>query len=349
MLRSRVSSVVARWAFGFALATAALPGTSHAQTASEIAAAKQWFAEGKKLEDAGDWAGALERFRRAGSVKQTPQILFHQGLCEKNTGALVEATVSLSRAVDMARAAGNKQVEQSAADMLADIRPRVPSLRIVAAEGGAPTRVLLDGAVLSEAMLGQAMPVNPGSREVVAEFPGGQFKKAVQLAEGQTETVKLEAPAAATPPPPPSALPGREEAPPPATPAAPPAPPQTPPTADTGTGDPSVVPWVLVGGGVVAAAGGVVFWLKRNGEIDDLDAICPQRDACPASRESEVDDAKSRGTTYSALGLGLMGIGVASLATGTYLLLGSSESGTQAALVPAGGPGSAGASVIGRF
>ena len=57
----------------------------------------------------------------------------------------------------------------------------------------------------SDAMLGQAMPVNPGAREVVAEFPSGQFKKAVQLAEGQTETVTLQAPAGATPPPPPLA------------------------------------------------------------------------------------------------------------------------------------------------
>jgi len=136
-----------------------LAGAAHAQTASEIAAAKEWFAEGKQLEDRGDWAGALDRFRRAAAVKKTAQILFHQGLCEKHTGALVEAIVSLSRAVELARASSNAQVEKAATAELEDVRARVPSIQLLPPPEGAPTRVLIDGNEISSAMVGQPMPV----------------------------------------------------------------------------------------------------------------------------------------------------------------------------------------------
>jgi len=109
------------------------------------------------------------------------------------------------------------------------------------------------------------------------------------------------------------------------------------------------VPLLLVGGGIVAATGGVFFWLKRNHEIDSLDAICPERDACPPSRESEVNDARSRGKLYSAAGLGLMGLGVVSLAAGGYLLLDGGSSETRAALLPVVGPHVAGASLGASF
>lgn len=349
-MRPRAILVLARICAASAVAVGAYPAPSHAQTASEIAAAKEWFAEGKALEDKGDWAGALERFRRAAAVKKTPQILFHQGLCEKNTGALVEAIVSLSRAVDMARSAKNTQVESSANTELEDARARVPSLRLVPPEGASPARVYLDGSAISAAMLGQPMPVNPGKREIRAEFDSGVFERTIELSERQSETIALQAPPPQTPSvPPPAAV--SSSAPP--VPAAPPAPssPAPAPSAPSGTlsDSSSTLPWILVGGGVVAAGGGLLFWMKRNGEIDELDRICPQRDACPPSRESEVNDAKSRGTLYSALGLGLMGVGAVSLATGGYLLLGNESSDSRAALVPMAGPKTAGAAVTGRF
>jgi hypothetical protein len=338
MLRSRalLASLVATLALG-----SALTAPVRAQTPSEIAAAKEWFAEGMRMEEAGDWAGALERFRRAGAVKATPQILFHQGLCEAQTGALVEAILSLSRAEHAARTANNPQVEKSAAELLADVRTRAPSLRIVAPQGALPTRVLLDGAEISSAMIGQPMPVNPGKREVMAEYPTGKFTRTVTLVERQAETVTLEAPEAAATPAAPATTPE---------PAPPPQPPPSTPAADTGTQSEksSALPWVLVGAGVAATAGGVVFWMKRNAEIDDLDAICPERDACPPAKAGEVDDGKSRGTLYSAFGLGLLGVGVAGMATGGYLLLSGDSASSHAALVPAG-PGGAGATVVGRF
>lgn len=340
MLRSRVllASLVGTLALGSALAAPV-----HAQTPSEIAAAKEWFAEGMRLEEAGDWAGALVQFQRAGAVKATPQILFHQGLCETHTGALVEAILSLSRAEHAARAANNPQVEKSAAELLAEVRTRAPSLRIVAPQGALPTRILLDGAEISSAMIGQPMPVNPGKREVVAEYPTGKFTRTVTLAERQAETVTLEAPEAA------AAAAAPATTPEPAAP--PPQPPPSTPSADTGTQSESssALPWILVGAGVAATAGGVVFWMKRNSEIEDLDTICPQRDACPPSKAGEVDDGQSRGTLYSAFGLGLLGVGVAGMATGGYLLLSGDSESSHTALVPGAGPGGAGATVVGRF
>lgn len=91
-----------------------------------------------------------------------------------------------------------------------------------------------------------------------------------------------------------------------------------------------------------------MFWLKRNAEIRNLDGICPQRDACPPAKAGEVDDGQSRGTLYSVFGLGLVGVGVAGMTTGGYLLLSGDSASSHTALVPAG-PGGAGATVVGRF
>lgn len=329
--------------FGLAL-LGAVPGSALAQTASEIAAAKQWFTDGLALEDKSEWGKALELFRRAAQVKKTPQILFHVGLCESKTGALVEAIVSFERAAELAKTEKNQQVESAAQSELTALRPRVPMLALRVKGDAKPTRVTLDGQPLSVAALEAPIPVNPGNHLLVVELAGKEQKHELTASEGKTSTLELEAaaegtPAAPAPPPPPDA-PTPAPAPPPTSPA---------PTADSG-GAP-ILPWLLVGGGVVAAAGGFYMWKLRGDQIDELDAICTEKDACPSARESEVKDLSSKGKTYTTLGVVFWGVGAAAIGTGTYLLLTSpsKERPTATRVAPALGPGVAGAVVSGRF
>lgn len=329
-----------RWVVPFSLCLA-LPAWG--QTASEIAAAKQWFSEGMALEEKGQFADALVRFKKAMAVKKTPQIVFHVGLCELRTGALVEALVSFERAVELSKTEGNAQVESAASAELTSLRPRVPTLEIVIVGQAAPKRVLLDGTEIAGATLGTAMPVNPGAHEVIAEFDDGTVKQRVSVAERGKGKVELTPPApgkqpAATPvtggaPPGPKPAPTPEP-----TPAAPPAP------------SPSVVPWVLIGGGVVFAAAGFYTWKLRGDQIDALDAMCPAKDDCPVERAGDVDDAESKGRTYTTLSFAAWGIGAAALGAGTVMLLGSSSKERASAQVgPVIGPGFSGASLRGRF
>jgi tetratricopeptide (TPR) repeat protein len=317
-------------------------GSLRAQSATEIAAAKKWFSEGLALEESGQYAQALESFRRALAVKKTPQIAFHVGLCEAKTGQLVEALLDLERAEELAKTEKNTQVQSAAAAELATLRPRIPTLELALKAGAPPKRVLLDGQPVTAAALNASTPINPGQHEIVAEFESGNFVRKLTIAEQEKARVEIEAPSAA-----PSAAPA-------SAPGATPGPTAVDksatfdqPAATSASRD--VLPWIFIGGGVVATIGGFYMWKLRGDQIDTLDAICPARDQCPAARAAEVDDEESKGNLYSALGITFWVAGAAALATGGVLLLKPKSAEKTVSVVPAVAPGRAGAFVSGRF
>jgi tetratricopeptide (TPR) repeat protein len=333
----RISAALALCISG---ATLSLP--AHAQSASEIAAAKQWFTEGLALEEKGSFADALERFQRALEVKKTPQIQFHVGLCQLKTGALVEAMVSLGRATELAKAEGNDQVVSAADAELAALRPRVPYLELGLKGTTKPSEVSLDGAPLSAAAFEAPIPVNPGSHQLLATFETGQVKRSFKVAERERAKVELEAPAGGA----------AEPVPPPVAPTSAPAPtPAPPPVPDKPAQSKSnVLPWVFVGTGAVATVAGFYMWKLRGDKKSELDSICPTETSCPKARASDVDSLESSGKTYNTLAIGFWGLGAAALATGGYLLLSESKSEKSATrIAPSVGPGVAGAFVSGAF
>ena len=62
-----------------------------AQDADELKRARAQFQQATELEQAGNWAAALQRFREVGQVRMTPQVRFHIAVCEENLGRLVTA------------------------------------------------------------------------------------------------------------------------------------------------------------------------------------------------------------------------------------------------------------------
>ncbi len=76
--------------FAFMVALAA--GRAHADPSpGEIQAARDLFAKAEQDEDAGNWSAALDKLRRAASVKMTPGIRYHVGLCEEKLGQIAAA------------------------------------------------------------------------------------------------------------------------------------------------------------------------------------------------------------------------------------------------------------------
>jgi hypothetical protein len=322
-----------------AFATSLLCSRAHAQSASEIAAAKQWFTEGVAFEEKGQFKEALERFQRARGVKATPQILFHVGLCEAKTGALVEGLVDLERAVELAKSEGNTQVVSAAESEIASLRPRVPKVELVLQGSERPSKMSLDDKPLAESTFDAALPVNPGDHVLKATFATGEATRRFSIKEGEQSRIELGPPAAGEKPPPPPPVGQRSQ---------PPVDEPKPPQKDEPAGG-NVLPWVLIGGGVVATAGGFFLWKLRGDQVDKLDAICPARDSCPSSRASEVDDLEGKGKLYTTLGIGSWVLGGAALATGAILLVGSKPSEKALTVSPAIGPNTAGALFGARF
>lgn len=191
-------------AFGFfALLSLASPRIASAQSEpklapSQIALAKQWFAEGASLEDREKWGEALVLFRRASQVKMTPQVAYHIGLCEGRTGAFVEALASLAHASELARAANLPVVESAAKAEAALVESHMPTLEISVKAGDKLRALTIDGQPVALASVSAPLPMNVGSHEIVAEFPSGTVKKTVALNLKEAARLPLDAPTSAS-------------------------------------------------------------------------------------------------------------------------------------------------------
>ncbi len=192
------------WVFGFfALLSLASPTVATAQSdsklaPSQIALAKQWFAEGASLEDREKWGEALILFRRASLVKMTPQVAYHIGLCEGRTGAFVEALASLAHAAELAKAANLPVVESAAKAEAALVESHMPTLEISVKAGDKLRTLSIDGQQVAFASVSAPLPMNVGSHEIIAEFPSGTVKKTITLNLKEAGRLPLEAPTSAS-------------------------------------------------------------------------------------------------------------------------------------------------------
>ena len=278
---------------------------ARAQTASEISSAKQWFAEGLAHEEKIEWPQALALFRRAAQIKRTPQIVFHVGLCESRTGALVEAMVSLDRAASLARDAHADDVAAAALAELGDVKKRVPTLDVRPAEGATPARFIVDGTPVATAMLGTAMALDPGEHTLTLELTSGATAtQKVRLAERDAQTLVIVAETPAPPGPAPAIVHAVPEKRPDPAPAA------------TPRGASPAVTWGLVGGGAALLAGGVVLFAVGRGKEGALSDLCPSHDGCDPALQSKYDGAR----TFNALGIALGVAGVVAVGAGVTLI-----------------------------
>lgn len=304
-----------------------------AQSATEIAAAKQWFSQGIDHEERGRWPEALSLFRRAAEVKRTAPIVFHLGLCLARTGQLVEGALELERSRDL----GANDVAAAAAAELADLRPRIPRIAVVFAGERRPLRALLDGRKLALAVVDAPLLVDPGEHQLTFEFEGGTIEKKTRVAEHETVRVVIEAPppravvvavpTAAQPEPAPSAT-----------------------DKPKGSGGSSTLGWALVGAGGAALVGAGIFAALEVAAYNKIDATCPGARDCNPTDRSTLDGYQSDGKRYQTFAWGLGGLGLVSAGVGGGILLfgGSSPSG-RALVAPVVVPGGGGLRVSGAF
>jgi len=160
-------------------------------TPSEVQAARELFKKAEADEDAGKWEEALDKVKRAISVKPTPGLRFHVALCEEKLGQLVAALADYTAADQLAHEQNNKDVIDAVAEPLKTLRIRVPTLTIEvpAAQG---SQVEVDGKAIAQGLYGVAMPVEPGTHRVTARAPGKRlFSTQVTLHEREADTATV--------------------------------------------------------------------------------------------------------------------------------------------------------------
>jgi hypothetical protein len=280
------------WVLGVALA---LSSVAYADpTPTEIQAARDLFNKAEADEDAGRWADALDKVKRALSVKPTPGLRFHVALCEEKLNQLVPALADYTAAEQMAREQNNKDVLDAVTEPLKALRIRVPTLTIdVPPAQGA--QIELDGKAIAAGLYGIAMPVEPGMHRVQARAPGKRlFSTQVTLHEREAETATVrwidvpplaEANAGATKP-------------------------GEPPTAEEKSSGHVKVGAIVATISTAALLGlGIGAYVAADGAHADLAAQCPQLTDCSDLRTTvRTWDAVALGSWIAAAGVGVIAI-----------------------------------------
>jgi hypothetical protein len=275
--------------------------------AQDIAAAEAFFNRGFADMQAGRYEAGCKAIAESHRLDPRPGTLFTLAVCEAKWGRIATAAarysdyLSLYEQLTPTEKARQKDRPKQAKAQREALAPLVPELTLVlpprAPEG---TVVQRDGAVVAEAALGVALPVDPGEHVLTTQARGGEITEIhISLGKGEKRHITLlvkEAKAAAPPP--------SDQGPRPA-----PAPP-APLVYGRRVG-------AYVAGGVGAAGlilGGVMgaLTLGKKAAIQQHCNLGGDKRACDAEGFAAASDAKTLGLVSTVgFGVGIAGVGAA--------------------------------------
>lgn len=318
MPSSRMPFLLAAAALATALSTEAraLAGSAPALEPETKSAARKLGAEGQRLFDAGDYAGALVKFERADTLVPAPTLGLRAARCLAKLGRLVEASeryLAVSRAeldagapTVMLRAQEEARAEREA------LLPQIPMLTIdVDGPLGNEVSVLVDGKPIPVALLGEQRPTDPGEHKVEVRRPDTSTSGEVKLKPGEASHLRLTLPKLPAAPPTSALLPRQETTPPPLRPA-PPEVSSAPPYRGAG------IVGVAVGG--VGLALGVTAGALALSDALTLQDKCKPSPHCSSKSGVQQSDIFWYNAERVGAVVGLT-VGVAGLAVGVPLLL----------------------------
>jgi hypothetical protein len=177
-------------------------------------------------------------------------------------------------------------------DNLAEIKPKVPYLRIILkVNSPADTVVTYDDSELEPSMIGIDIPVDPGKHVVVVEAPGVPNRKYdVMMEAGKRQTLQVE-PAVHM-----------------ETPVVP---------EDSSRGMKRTVGFVVGGVGVAGLVAGAITGGLALSDHGAAEEACPTRKGC----SPEVIDIANRGQTLSIVNTVALAVGVVGVAVGIPLIV----------------------------
>lgn len=301
----------------------ALPSTARSQEAPLELARHEFLREAEEAARRGDHALAIERARRAATLRATPSVAHFLAREHAAQGQHLESlaqAATCERGAEADRGLHNRDaLIRACRDLVARAAAHVARVVVRVVEPvPAGLSVQIAGSTLPVALLGAPYAVEPGLVQVEAEAPGhAPFRRALDLEAGQVVQMDL----ALTP------LPPAAPPPVPVTVAPPPSPPRVvPPTAATApTG--SRVTWLAVGLSLTSLAGagfvaaGVSFATAQSA-LSARDAACPSPCAvdAPGYPMAQPRDAQYRASLDATTWTLVAGASAAAAATLWWLL-----------------------------
>jgi hypothetical protein len=166
------------------LAVAVLLGAPAARAQStDLAAAQGLFDEAKQLVAEGKMAEACPKFLASFKFDAKPGTAVNLADCYEKTGKIASAWARYLEAEALAQRAGQPEREVYAREHAAALEPKISRLGITAPTAPPGLEVRRDGVVLDAAILGTAVPVDPGTHLVEARAPGKKpWSRTVEIA-----------------------------------------------------------------------------------------------------------------------------------------------------------------------
>lgn len=319
-MRPPRSVLVSALALALTLAPAA---RAQQPSPSDLSLAKALFEDGRKALAEGRVDAACAKLAQSYRLDPALGTLLNLAVCHEKQGRTATAWGEFNTAAEIAAKNKESKRRDFAAAQAADLGARLARLVVRYAGPTAGLSVRLDGREVGAAVIGTAMPLDPGEHRLEISAPGKRaFTAAVKLAPGPS-TESIEVPALAAEAAPPPVAPPPVAPPPVAPPVAAPkgAPPKGAPPKGAGRSTPRLAAGVAVGaagiaGVVVGSIFGVRTFQKRSDALahgcDDVSLTCKE----PGYTEQlDAHHAATISTVAFALGLTAAAAGVVLIVT----------------------------------
>jgi hypothetical protein len=316
----------------------------HGQVAAaDPVAAETLFRQGLDATKAGDWEIGCQKFAKSMVLDPSVSTQFKLAKCSEHAGRLATAWYEYETALKMNREANvserrRAELARAISAAAAALKPRVPMLTIQVRPQPAGLEIWRDGSPIAREVLGESLPIDPGSHELIVRAPGfaearRQFDITEVHADTRVDTVEIEL--VTTPPQPTQTTAGAVVSPAAApTPAAPRARParkplrepvpaaiRLPGPAFQATQDRDRSRWdqrktgLVIGGcGVVALGIAGYFGIRTLSDVRDMDTHRLKDGNYDVGVHGPLDDAskaQTLGFVFGATGAALLGVGAA--------------------------------------
>jgi len=177
---------------GLALLAAA-PAASAQVSAEDRVAAESLFGDARRAMLAGDYAQACPKLEASRRLEPAVGTTLNLADCYEKLGRTASAWAEFKSAAAEAQRLGDGLRKTTALERAAALEPRLSRLRVDVTDTS--VAVFRDGEALSQALLGSAVPVDPGTIRLEARAPGKRTwrREIVVAGEGVQQTVQIPA------------------------------------------------------------------------------------------------------------------------------------------------------------
>jgi hypothetical protein len=172
---------------------ALLPATAAAASSDDLA--QQLFREGVEAARQERWIDARQAFEKAYSLSARPVLLINLAGAQARTGRLKEALQNYQSILDQKASADTAPFRRAAAEVLPELRARIPRVRLRPAGLRDSDVVEIDGEEISRQALAEPTSLDPGAHTIVVKRSGAERARVTfTLAERESHDISLAVP-----------------------------------------------------------------------------------------------------------------------------------------------------------